>query len=61
MRGTRFKYVVYSTREEELYDLAADPHELRSLAADPAHAEQKRALAERLKGLLAEPTHVAAR
>ncbi len=36
VRGTRYKYVVYATREEELYDLAADPHELVNRAADPA-------------------------
>ena len=36
VRGTRYKYVVYATREEEFYDLAADPHELVNRAADPA-------------------------
>ncbi|MDQ3866658.1 MAG: sulfatase-like hydrolase/transferase, partial [Actinomycetota bacterium] len=35
VRGTRFKYVVYSTREEELYDLAADRFELENRARDP--------------------------
>ena len=29
---------------EELYDLAADPHEQRNLAVEPAHAEQLRSL-----------------
>ena len=53
------KYVAHETGEEELYDLAADPHELRSLAADPAQAEQKRALAERLRALLAVPSQIA--
>jgi arylsulfatase A-like enzyme len=35
-RGKRWKYVVYSTHEEELYDLAADRYELQNRAADPA-------------------------
>ncbi len=36
VRSARYKYVVYSTREEELYDLANDPHELENRAGDPA-------------------------
>ncbi len=35
VRSDRFKYVVYSTHEEELYDLLADPAELDNRAADP--------------------------
>lgn len=35
--------------EFELYDLAADPHEVRNLADDPAHAGIKRELIAKLK------------
>jgi len=34
-RGKRWKYVVYSTHEEELYDLDADRYELQNRASDP--------------------------
>ena len=34
---------------EELYDLAADPHEAHNLAADPAHARTLAALRERVR------------
>ena len=36
VRGERWKYVVYATRDEELYDLELDPGELENLAFDPA-------------------------
>lgn len=36
----------------ELYDLQADPHETRNLAEDPAYAQQKSRLAEKLDGWL---------
>ena len=32
---------------EELYDFAADPHELSNVIDDPAYAEQREALSER--------------
>ncbi len=36
VRSERWTYVRYSTGEEELYDLAADPYELDNLAGVPA-------------------------
>jgi arylsulfatase A-like enzyme len=34
LRSTRYAYVEYSTREQELYDLRRDPYELTNLASD---------------------------
>jgi arylsulfatase A-like enzyme len=36
VRGRRYMYVAYATREEELYDLAVDPSQLDNRVADPA-------------------------
>jgi hypothetical protein len=51
VRGERYKYVLYQTREEELYDLLLDPHELDNVAAHPAMRELKRGLRARLRRL----------
>ena len=40
--------------EEELYDLSADPHELKNLAADPAHTELKDRLRSRVENWIKE-------
>jgi len=41
IRTGRFKYIRYSTGEEEFYDLLNDPNELESLHNDPAYADIK--------------------
>jgi arylsulfatase A-like enzyme len=43
-----FKYVFNGFDRDELYDLAADPHEMRNLAADPAYEPVKRELCGRM-------------
>jgi N-acetylglucosamine-6-sulfatase len=53
IRTPRFKYVEHRTGEQELYDLAADPHELVSRHGDPALAALKAELASRLARLRA--------
>jgi arylsulfatase A-like enzyme len=55
VRGERWKYVRYKTREEELYDLAADPYELENRARDAAYLPQLFALRSRLKELCDPP------
>jgi arylsulfatase A-like enzyme len=54
VRTQRWKLVRYTTTGElELYDLEHDPHELESLAADPAHAERRAELERRAAALAA--------
>lgn len=38
IRSERWRYIHYADGSEELYDLAADPHEWHNVAADPANA-----------------------
>lgn len=45
----RHKYVEYFEGDQELYDLGADPHELRNLAADPGAGGVLSGLRERLE------------
>jgi N-acetylglucosamine-6-sulfatase len=51
IRTSRHVYVEHASGERELYDLAADPHQLQSLHADPAHAGLREELARRLAKL----------
>ena len=48
IRTDRYKYLVHKGGEEELFDLAMDPHEVRNLAADPSMAAVKAELGRRL-------------
>lgn len=45
----RFSYVRYSTGEEELYDLARDPHQLRNIAGKRSAARRLDAFRSRLR------------
>ena len=51
IRTSRYKYVEYKTGERELYDLAEDPYEKRSLHADPRLADVRQRLAAKLARL----------
>ena len=48
VRGPRFRYVLWNTREEELYDHNIDPHEWRNLAGQPEHADVQQRLRQAL-------------
>lgn len=54
LRNETWKYIRYETGEEELYDMVNDPYELESVASDPAYADLKATLNDRLNELLAE-------
>jgi arylsulfatase A-like enzyme len=48
VRTPKYKLIVYESRPEEMYDVAKDPQEQKSLANDPAAAEVKADLRKRL-------------
>jgi arylsulfatase A-like enzyme len=54
VREKRYKYVLYETQEEELYDLLLDPDELHNLASQPSLSAVKSRLWQRL-ATLCEP------
>jgi arylsulfatase A-like enzyme len=49
IRTARWKYVLYPSGVEELYDTDADPAEVRDLARSAEHAERRAALRARLE------------
>jgi N-acetylglucosamine-6-sulfatase len=51
LRNDRFVYAEHDNGENELYDLRRDPHQLDSVAGDPAYASIEARLAERLAAL----------
>jgi arylsulfatase A-like enzyme len=55
IRSEGFLYATYSTAEEELYDLNADPYELSNVASDPAYASTVASLRVRLQTLCDPP------
>jgi len=56
VRNDRWKYIHYleQTGADELYDLEADPYELKNLARERAAAKEFAAMQSELKRLLAE-------
>jgi arylsulfatase A-like enzyme len=55
VRNEHFIYVEYSTGEEEVYDLDADPYELQNVASDPSYAGVKAQLHDRMVQLCSPP------
>lgn len=48
-READFLFVRYATGEEEAYDYAVDPHELRNVVADPAYVDRTSSARERAR------------
>ena len=57
LRTERWKYIRYAELRnmDELYDLAADPYELKNLIADSAHRADRDLLSQKLDELLRSP------
>jgi arylsulfatase A-like enzyme len=57
LRTERWKYIRYTELRnmDELYDLAADPYELKNLIADSAHRADRDLLSQKLDELLRSP------
>jgi choline-sulfatase len=50
----QYKYVFNTFDEDELYDRAADPHELHNLAFDPDHRSVLESMAARMWAIMRE-------
>ncbi|MGZ0173889.1 MAG: sulfatase/phosphatase domain-containing protein [Planctomycetales bacterium] len=48
VRSRRWRYVRYSTGDEELYDHNSDPHEWHNLASKPEHTDIIKELSQHL-------------
>jgi len=55
VRGEELKFVVYETGEQELYDLVADPGELRNVVDESAYADTAAAMQARTSELCTSP------
>ena len=55
VRGERYKLIhFYTIKEWELFDLQADPNELKNVYADPAYAKVREEMTAELTRLRAE-------
>jgi N-acetylglucosamine-6-sulfatase len=56
VRTERYKYIDWTQHPgaDELYDLVADPYELRNLTREPGHGELRAELRAELARLVAE-------
>jgi choline-sulfatase len=52
LRSGRYKYVHYVNDPPQLFDLEADPDEMRDLGADPAHVDTRADLEARLRRIV---------
>jgi hypothetical protein len=54
LNETQSLFMAARKPDEELYDLTADPHEVRNLAGSPAHAATLKKMREQLDAWLVE-------
>jgi choline-sulfatase len=55
VRTERWRYIRYADGSEELYDMAADPHEFNNLAGDSQYPSEKQALRKHLPKINRKP------